>query len=88
MSMQVPLIESSCYACGASFWVYMGCPVRPPNPAVIKTREDIKRVYTCRGDRCEERELARQDALFNMVIAPERERYFAAKNKTTPQEQK
>lgn len=75
--------QGLCYLCGREFYTYRGLRTIPPDPHLIYRPASgpvsgvIVQVVTCGDPDCERKEALRQDAIFNMLIVPERDRYFA-----------
>lgn len=86
-TLKIPTIpkdqEFDCYICGEEALTYRGLRTVPPDPHIIHRAPGqpidgvIERTSTCGSDYCERMEERRMEAIFNMLIAPEREKYFA-----------
>lgn len=73
----IPRVSAKCYVCGSGFTTYYGVDTVPPDPCRVFTSEQIGFVATCKNPYCHEMETKRQDALFQVIIAPIREKYYA-----------
>ena len=72
--------KSVCYVCMKVFITYQGAKTVPPQPDHVVRRDQIKPIAVCEDEYCKAMEIKRQEALFQMVIAPDRERYFAVRD--------
>ena len=76
-----------CYVCGAEAYTYRTIRTVPPNPHIIHPPVNpstslstvIIPVATCGSAYCEKAEMMRQDAIFNVLVQPIRERYLQEK---------
>lgn len=85
-ALKIPTIpkdhDFDCYICGMPSITYRGLRTVPPDPHIIHRVPGpidavIERTSTCGSDYCEKMEERRMEAIFSMLIAPEREKYFA-----------
>jgi hypothetical protein len=76
-------VRFNCYICGSEAFTYRGLLIVPPDPFTIHRPRYgpimgcIQGVSTCGSPYCESMEQRRVDAIFNMLIEPEKLRYYA-----------
>ena len=74
--------EFQCYLCGAWSVTYRTIRVIPPDPHLLRVPPNglitgvIEPTATCGCTDCERKEGMRQDAIFNMLVAPVRDRFY------------
>jgi hypothetical protein len=84
-TLNPPSMESAiCWVCGKEIAVYRGCRTIPREVRLVNSRTDIEPTTTCGDAECAARELARQDALFNMLMRRDAERRMLTSTQETP----
>ena len=76
-----------CYVCHKEFTTYRSLRTVPPNPNLIYPPTDSSKplsvsivpTATCGSEFCEKAEMMRQDAIFNVLVQPLREKYLQEK---------
>jgi len=74
--------EFQCYICGAWAVTYRTIRVIPPDPHLLRAPANglitgtIEPTATCGSHDCERKEGMRQDAIFQMLVAPIRDKFY------------
>lgn len=76
IKVHIGKVQYNCYVCGETDTTYKGCLTIPPDPLSITKLEDLRPVATCSKPYCLMMEQRRQDAIAQMILAPQRERYL------------